>query len=327
MSAAGGADGTPSPTAAGTPVYTPEVRPLAQQAVDEYRRLAQFPPWSRPFGDDGEDPILRDREVTMVTAGGPEGAEPILTVFPDQVGFEAPDAVVLYAFLTVAGSRVPAAQVTGEIASEDLEPLAAVAYRDDGAAGDVAAGDLIYTARFAPPADLVPELSETFLVRVHALTDDGQERIAATGFLYSNPHAQLTGRYRDSLVDGNLAVDAEVEVRQAGRFHLEATLYSRDARRGLAEAQTAGELPPGRHWLRLPFFGRILNQSGVDGPYLLRFVALSTTSQMPNAKNRLAENPHVTAPYRAADFSPAPYEDPDLLDAADRLEHDLQGGD
>jgi hypothetical protein len=41
---------------------------------------------------------------------------------------------------------------------------------------------------------------------------------------------------------------------------------------------------------------------------------------MPNAKNRLVENAHVTAAYRAAAFTDVSYEDPDLLEAADRLE-------
>jgi hypothetical protein len=329
---------TPSPTAVAssdaTPSQTPaseespaapQVVPLGLQAAEEYRRQAQFPPWSRPLADEGEDPILRDREVSLISAAGPEGAEPILTVFPDQVGFEAPDPVTLYAFLSIAGSRIPAARITSVITGENLAPLVSLLYRDDGAGGDALAGDYIYSARFEPGPDLVPDLSESFLVRVHAVTPDQQERIATTGFLYSNPHAQLTGRYRDAIVEGSLAIDAEVDVFRPGRFHLEGTLYSQDGRQGIAEAQTAGELPRGRHLLRLTFFGRILSQRGVDGPYLLRFVALSTTTQMPNAKNRLVENAHLTAPYRAAQFSDAPFEDGDLLDAAERLEGDLGG--
>jgi hypothetical protein len=41
---------------------------------------------------------------------------------------------------------------------------------------------------------------------------------------------------------------------------------------------------------------------------------------MPNAKNRLVENAHVTGAYRVATFTDVPYDDPDLLEAADRLE-------
>jgi hypothetical protein len=47
---------------------------------------------------------------------------------------------------------------------------------------------------------------------------------------------------------------------------------------------------------------------------------------MPNAKNRLVENAFVTAAYDAAEFSDAPFNDPDLLDAARRVEQDLQAG-
>ena len=87
----------------------------------------------------------------------------------------------------------------------------------------------------------------------------------------------------------------------------------------------AGRLDTGRHWMRLTFFGRIIRQSEIDGPYLLRFVALSTTTAMPNAKNDVVENAHVTAPFRCAQFSSAPFNDPSLLGAADRLDANPQG--
>jgi hypothetical protein len=328
---------TPAGTFASTPVGTPspaateeaalpdqaQIVSLGRQAANEYRRLAQYPPWSRPFNEEGEDPILRDRAVSPISAAGPNGEQPILVVFPDQVSFEAPDAVLLYAFLSVDGSRVPAASISGTIMSESLQPLATLAYADDGSGGDRVPGDAIYTVRFEPGADFAPQLSESFLVRVVAQTTDGDERLAATSFLYSNPHARLTGTYRDEILNGSLVVDAEVEVIHPGRFHLEATLYSQDGRRPVGEAHTATELGTGRQWMRLTFFGRVITQSGVEGPYLLRFVALSTTTAMPNAKNRLVENAYVTGPYRVAQFSDAPFDDRDLLDAADRLEADL----
>lgn len=302
----------------------PQVVALGKQASEEYRRLSQYPPWSRPFNEEGEDPILRDRTVSPILGAGPNGEDPTLVVFPERTSFETPNPVLLYAYLSVDGTRVAAGSITGTIMSEDLQPLAELTYADDGSGGDPIAGDYLYTARFEPGPSFAPELSESFLVRVVAETSDGEQRMAATSFLYSNPHARLTGNYRDSIVDGNLVIDAEVEVLRAGRFHLEATLYSQDGRHGIGEAHTAGELGTGRQWMRLTFFGRVISQSQLDGPYLLRFVALSTTTTMPNAKNDLVENAHVTAPFRYAQFSNAPFNDPDLLDAADRLERDLR---
>src|SRR5262245_44873962 len=109
-----------------------QVVALGRRAADDYRARAQYPPWSRPFNDEGEDPILRDRLVSPITATGPDGADPTLVVFPDQVSFEAPDPVLLYAYLSVNDSRVPAAAVSGVIMSEDLQPLATLEYVDDG---------------------------------------------------------------------------------------------------------------------------------------------------------------------------------------------------
>src|SRR5262245_2437159 len=156
--------GTPSPAAteeAALPDQA-QVVSLGRQAASEYRRLAQYPPWSRPFNEEGEDPILRDRMVSPVSSAGPNGEQPILVVFPDQVSFEAPDPVLLYAYLTVDGNRVAAASISGTIMSETLQPLASFAYSDDGSGGDRVPGDAIYTARFDPGADFAPELSETF---------------------------------------------------------------------------------------------------------------------------------------------------------------------
>jgi hypothetical protein len=297
---------------------------LATHAANDYRRRAQYPEWSQPL-EEGEDPILRDRAVSPVIAKG-QDADTTLTVFPERVSFESPDSVLLYAFLTVGGERVAARDMRGQILTEALQPIAELAYSDDGRGADAAAGDHVYSARFAPAPGGDSALSESFLVRVFAVTSENDEIVGVTGFQYSNPDAQLTGGYRDRLADGGLTVDAEVAVRNAGRFHVEATLYDRDGQRPIAWAQEARELAPGRHWMPLRFFGRVLRERAIDGPYVLRFVALSTVTQMPNAKNRLVENAHVTAAYDADQFSDAPFDDADLLDAARRVEQDLQGG-
>jgi len=303
----------------------PTIVSLAKKAADDYRQRAAFPPWSHPL-EDGQDPILRDLEVSPILAAGPNGEAPTLVVFPAQRGFEDPEPALLLAYLTdESGQRIAPASIYAKVTTELLQPLAELSYRDDGAGGDSVAGDLIYTAVYQPGEERLPALSQSFLVQVVAVLTDGDERLAATSFLYSNPHAQLTGNYRDSLVDGNLVIETELLVTTAGRFHIEGTLYDAAGDRPLAWAQAASELDEGQHWLPLTFFGTILRAAAVNGPYLLRFVALSTTTAMPNAKNRLAENVYLTAPYEAERFSDQPFGDPDLMNAADRLEQDLSG--
>jgi hypothetical protein len=163
-------------------------------------------------------------------------------------------------------------------------------------------------------------------VQVEAQLDGTEERKGATSFMYASPHAQLTGNYRDAVVDGSLVVGAEIEVTQAGRFHLEATLYGSDGLVKIAWAQAAQWLEPGTHWLDLAYYGLILRERGLDGPFVLRYVALSTTSEMPNAKNRVVENAYATGPYQVSAFSDRPFDDPQLLEAAKRIEDDPMPG-
>lgn len=310
---------------------TPDARPgrgtiplaaLARATAQDYRRRARFPRSSQPLEPDA-DPIVRDREVTPVRERGRNGEEPGLTVFPLLAGFESPEPAVLLAYLSNGDSKIPAREIAGTVMTADLAAIGTVAYRDDGTGGDQQADDRVYTALFVPAADDSPALSSSYLVRVTAVTRRGEERIAATSFLYSNPHAHLTGNYRDAVVDGSLAIDAEVEVTTAGRFHLEGSLYSADGSQSIAWAQNAVDLPPGRHWIALSYYGLILREKLIDGPYLLRYVALSTTTQMPNAKNRLVENAYVTGAHRVAAFTDQPFNDPAMLDAAERVERDL----
>ena len=295
---------------------------LGGLAAADYRQRARFPSDAMPLGDEDADPIVRDREVSPIRGHGPEGAEPVLVVQPAAPGFEDPDPVLLFAHLERDGRPVPALELRGTLATEDGVTLGDFEFRDDGTPPDVAAFDDVGTAVLLLPEEHLPELSASFLVRARAITLEGEERAAAMSFLYSRPHAQPTGRFTDRIVADSLWIGVELDVLQAGRFHLEGTLYSADGTHKIAWAQAAAELPPGRHWLDLPFYGLAFSERGIDGPYLLRWLALSTTSAMPNGKNRVLENAHVTAAYAAADFTDEPYDDPDLLDAARRVEND-----
>jgi len=291
---------------------------LAQMAAQDLRQRARYPHSSQPLREGQPDPILRDREVSRNVFPGPNGEEPSLTVYPDQVSFEHPEPIILYAYLTSGDKRVPAKSIEGDVVNARGEHLARIEYNDSALDADREAGDLVYTARVS--AAVADNLAGgAYLVRVRAVSADGGQRGGATGFLYSRPSAQLTGRYRDAISGGNLELQAEVEVQEAGRFHIEGTLYAQ-AGAPLAWAQNAAVLTPGTHWIPLSFFGLILHERGEDGPYVLRFVALSTTTSMPSAKNRLVENAHVTGAYRARDFSDRPYDDPHLLDTAKRLD-------
>lgn len=254
----------------------------------------------------------------------------MLTVWAGAVSYEAPEPVELHATVEGSGPGGKAhgavvATLSGEVVTAGGELIGTVTYRDDGEGADRRAGDGVYSALFAPPADLDPGLATSYGVRVHAVTAAGDAVDALDGFLYGKPKAHLTGAYRDAVVDGNLVIEAEVAVEEAGRFHLAATLGDVKGQ-PLGWAQTAAELTPGTHWLKLSFYGLMFRDRGAAGPFRLLSAALATTGAMPNALNDLVEDVHRTRAYPLARFTDRPFANPGLLQAAERLERAPGGG-
>jgi hypothetical protein len=296
----------------------PKPGALALETAREYREQARYPESSRALKVGEADPVRAKRTPTKQSRRGPDGAGPELSVWASAVSVEIGKPIDLFAeFLTV--EPILPLEVRAEIAGPAGEIVAQVAYHDDGRTPDRRAADGIWSARLVMPDGLEPAGAEAYMVRATARLLNGDLRQAAGGFLYSNPSARLTGRYRDAVRDGNLVISAEVEVREAGRFHLSGTLYSL-AGEPFGTAQAAAHLEPGRHWIKLPFYGLMFHDRKVAGPYRLGTLALATTGRMPNALNDLVVNAHVTRGYKLGVMTAAPFAEPKLLDSAARLE-------
>lgn len=320
--------------AAAQSVQLPEVADggLAAQAAASYRSAARYPDHSRAVEPGAPDPVRAKRVPAPHSLPGRGEGAPVITVWSDEVSFEHPAPVILHATLdrpaagrgAGQGRKVTGAAVTGEVVDSAGAAVGTVIYRDDGEAPDRRAGDGVYSARFTFPPGFEPKLAESFGVKVTAVTGEGEIAGVIGGFLYSDPHAHLTGAVRDSVRDGSLVIEAEVVVEEAGRFHLAGTVASMKGE-PLGWAQAAAELEPGTHWLALEFYGLMFRERGVAGPYRVPSLALSTTGGMPNALNDLVEDAHRTRAYPLARFTAEPFGAPGLLRAAERLERGGRG--
>ena len=298
---------------------------VAATAAADYRDAARFPAWTRPVPPERPDPIAAKRTPAPHAAAGPDGEPPRLRVWSGEVGFVAPEPVTLYATLEgPGGAALAGGVVTGVVRDAGGAVVGRVVYADDGTGPDARAGDGIRTARLTLEPDEVPELAEAFLVEVLATLPDGTIRTVAGGFLYSDPWARLTGRFRNEVRDGDLVVLAQVEVERSGRFYLEGTLHAPSGE-PLAWAQAARELEPGRHWMELAYYGLVFHERGVAGPVRLGRVALSTTGAMPNALGPVLEDAHRIPARPVRRFTSRPFEDPGDLEAARRLEGSATG--
>jgi hypothetical protein len=303
------------------PVMAQERGWFAQETAKDYRLRARFPESSRALAPGENDPVKEKRTATHQSARGPEGKGAALSVWAGSVSYEVGRPVTLFATVE-GGIGNGALEVSADVVGEAGDLVAHVVYGDQGRGGDRKAGDGVWTARFRMPAGMEPEQPEiaaSYMVKVRSRLADGDVRETVGGFLYSNPGAHLTGRYRDELRDGSLVVSAEVDVTRTGRFHLAGTLYSKKGE-PVGTAQAAAVLEPGRQWIDLTFYGLMFHDRQAAGPFRLGTVALTTAGSMPNALNDLVENAYVTRAWRLDQMTAKPFANLNLLDAAARLE-------
>lgn len=205
-----------------------------------------------------------------------------------------------YAHLQNGEEKVFANDIRARVTLGDVLVAEAIMV-DDGTSADEVAGDGIYTAQFEV-VDKSAEPNNRFAVDILASTDEGEERTIRLTTSYSHPRARLTGEFRDQVVAGNLQLQAEVEVFQAGRFFVQGSVYNAEGQ-AVGWAHTVAELRPGRHMIDLTLDGSILQAKGLMGPYVLRYLSLSDTTRMPNAWNHVLESTYQTKAYPIEEFS------------------------
>src|SRR5262249_13786445 len=130
---------------------------------------------------------------------------------------------------------------------------------------------------------------------------DGQLHAVSGAFTYSWFAPHLTGNCYEDISKRILGVFCEVDVRRAGKVHIEGRLYSTDGR-AVVFAQNTTDVESGLGWVEFPFDGLAIREKGIDGPFVLRFVTISTSDEIPGFKSKPTESFYVTAPYRADVF-------------------------
>jgi hypothetical protein len=309
----------PAITTSTSPELAAPVRPRAApstsieeplQTIPALPGPSPYPPGSQPLTE-GSDP------ATTVAEDDPVDTDSgIHVVFGPRLDVvHPPDPIVIdLQVLDRAGHRLPITNGRAYFRS-DRDTAASgtgahVAFVDDGSGADRKASDLAFTATFTP-ADRSLMRFRTFVeVAFDAPHGLGERRYSASVQYTPRPQAELDGEYSDALEGGSLVVRVGVAVTTAARYKVIGSLYGGDS--AIAFAQNAIELDAGRGSIPLSFFGKILHDRGLDGPYVLRYVMLF--EEFPDQgiywPGVTADRAYTTRAYRTADFSPESYAEP-----------------
>ncbi len=334
---------TRAPAPADAPVRAPPPSPMMSMAT---QAEPSPPPEERPPGTTPEQPSAAPPEelppTTQVLAeefqpGTTEWEEvPVdeshqyrLRILPLRYNVVAPKPIaVLLEITDRQGKRqtLSNAQVRVRSLEDATKPWLEVPVKDDGSGEDEQAGDLRYTATLQPNREQQKQLLGRVLIEGSVDVPGVGTRVIPAILLYTQgPRAKLTGRWHDALKDGNLALEAELEVEQAGIFTLMAQVFGPN-QEPLAWVKQTQKLGKGRGHITLEVFGKVLHDAGIDGPYRVRQVLL-TRDQENSADydpGETVEEAHRTKSYRASEFSPRAYVPPPRIVEEVTAEHPSQ---
>jgi hypothetical protein len=154
-------------------------------------------------------------------------------------------------------------------------------------------GPLQWTAEVAVPADL--PVQPTQLLAVVQVTAAGIQNGApfemsgGTGFTINFVDGRLVRLERPRIQDGNLILDAILDVQLGGRWYVYAELKG-PAGEPVASARDRVALQPGEARVPLVFGGQALREQRVDGPYTVHLARATRVEELPpNETNPLLD--------------------------------------
>jgi hypothetical protein len=203
-----------------------------------------------------------------------------------------------------------------------------LSYRDDGLAPDVQAGDFRYSNRFVPSEH--KELATASSARIEAIVEiDGQKRRFLRDFVWAPRKVLEVVGEHDAIEDGSLVATLDCQVLEDGLYTIYGNLFAADGTTPIATSKRSYPLVAGRQRVELVFFGKVLNDQQVDGPYVLKDI--HGLKRMGDDEYNNVWWQHAgeyrTHAYASADFSADEWNDPERrerLATFERVIHEME---
>jgi len=256
----------------------------------------KYPPYNQRIPTIEQDPIERRYELDVRTVEN-ESGEANLTLWTDKKYYLHGEDVLISAILQDAkGIRIPT-RFMGQLIYNESQNLQQFEFLDLDLDG-------IYEYRFK----LDPVNNQALLSGIYKIliVNNANEMVDGVTFILSQPELQLTGNYKDAVSsNGNLLIEAEVDVAAKHRFYFQAALYS-STNDPIGSTQFSGELPQGRHWVPLSFDGLMVRDAEEPGPYLLKSISLAKVV-LPMQRAPIIYPEYYTQGYSLEQFRSTPF--------------------
>jgi len=271
---------------------------MHQALLKDYDQFKRYPENNQRIHQTEQDPLIKGYAIDERTTVS-EDKTAALTVWSDQKYYLRGDLVTVQAYITNdKGTRIPS-NYAAQLIFDESKSIQQLELQDKD-------GDSIYETSFI--ADQVNEKDLLAGIYKVLIMSDTSELIDSVAFVLADPEATFTGNYRDSLTsDGSLKIEAEVEVTSKDRFYFQASLYT-ELGDPIGGNQMTLNLDKGKSWVPFEFYGLMMHDSKVGGPYLLKNLSLARVT-MPMQRAPLIHPNYYTQPYELSVFSNQKYAD------------------
>lgn len=252
------------------------------QVIEDYLDWAEYPPNSRPLLDSHAD-ILNPKQILVSSQNLPivENGKIVDSGYscnfqPEYHTVTENRSMRIFLRCNKTGKmeneklKLESTEIIGKAGNKTILPPS-IDGNDSGMDGDEKNGDFIYTYHFRPR---ISDWGDFFVTTKFRITSDPKQSVfTMTHHFFSSPIAPavFTGKFDDYLTDGSLAIDFEMNVREAGRYTIEANLYT-STDEPIGYARNDKKLNSGKQTIPLLFFGKAILKKRESGPFKIQFL-------------------------------------------------------
>ena len=270
---------------------------LHKATLNDFDTFTRYPSNNIRIERPEQDPIMMRYDIDERTTRNDDRSES-MTIWSDKKFYQRGDLVTVFAKLQDANGVSIPSRFSAQLIYNERRSIEVFDLNDTNADG-------LHEMSF-----IADELKEkeipagNYKVLIVNETNDIADAVV---FSLTDPTAKFTGNYRDSLSKGNLIIEAEIDVSSDDRFYFQASLYT-ELGEPIGTTQLTDNFVKGKQWVPLEFYGLMLHDVAVDGPYVLKNLAMARVT-MPMQRAPMIHPEYFTKSYELSKFASTKFSD------------------
>jgi len=264
---------------------------LHKATLNDFDAYTRYPSNNIRIDRPEQDPLMMRYEIDERTTRNDDKSE-AMTIWSDKKFYQRGDLVKVFAKLQDGNGVTIESKFSAQLIYNERESVELFDLFDPNADG---LHEMSFIADKRKEKELPAGNYKVLIV------NDKNDIADAIVFVLTDPTAKFTGNYRDSLSkQGSLVIEAEIDVSSDDRFYFQASLYT-ELGEPIGTTQLTDNFVKGKQWVPLEFYGLMLHDAGVDGPYVLKNLALARVT-MPMQRAPMIHPKYFTQAYELSQF-------------------------